>query len=268
MTRTPWRTLGALALLCVLAGCALPSGWRPWGTPLTKVEKRETQETNARGAVLDHAQAAVHQAVLALDAAPPGRAVTVASDFASEAQALLDQAQGAPLAGDVQKWQTIVTRLLSENAEVRAGAEREREKARSATAEMAEKLAGATAARVRAEQQVREYAKDNERLADMIRRVVWIGGGLAALWLAGQVLTIAARFNPALSGIAGAVNMVAAPAVQYAAARAQTGLARVGEALAQAREQIPDAAKHFTMLLNEATDRDHQQHIASAAKPS
>lgn len=138
ITNTRAQALAAIAVALLLAGCALPSGWRPWGTPLTKAAKREGQENSARSVVLDHAQAAVHQAVLALDSAPPGRAVTVASDFASEAQALLDQAQGAPLAGDVQKWQAVVSRLLSENAEVRAGAEREREKARSATAEMAE----------------------------------------------------------------------------------------------------------------------------------
>lgn len=102
----------------------------------------------------------------------------------------------------------------------------------------------------------------------MIRRVVWVGVGLAGLWLAGQLLSIAARFNPALGGLAGAVNMVAAPAVQYTARRAQEGLARVGEALATARTEMPDAAKHLTLLFNAATDRDHQAHIAAAAKPS
>ena len=255
-----------LAAGLLLAGCSLPGSWRPWGTPIEKAEKREAQESSARQAVLGSAQAAVHQAGLALDEAPPSREVTVASDFVAEAQTLLDQTQGAPTAGDVQKWQALVDRLLSENTKTRADAEREREKSRATVAAAADKLAAATAARVRAEQQVREYAKDNERLADLVRKAAWIGGLVLALWLASQALALAARFNPALSGLSTAFNMVAAPAVQFTAQRAQDGLQRVGQALATVRTQLPAVADQVIQHFDAATDRDHQQEISRAAK--
>lgn len=256
--------LFACALL--LTGCGLPSSWRVFDTPLERQEKRVAQESQARNHVLAGAQAAAHQTVLALESAPPSRATEVAMDFAAEAQTLLDQAQGAPLAGDVARWQGLVDRLLSDNQEIRTSAERERVKDREAIAAVADKLAQATAARVRAEAQVREYAKENERLADMVRKAFWIVGGLAGLWLASQALAIAARFNPALAGVSGLVNGIAAPAVQFAASRAQQGLHRIGTALATVRREAPAVAAQVIPYLDAETDRDHQAEIRRAAE--
>lgn len=256
--------LGAL----LLAGCVgLPSSWRPFGTPLTREAKRASEESQARSDVVVGAQAAVHQAVMALQAAPASRAVEVATDFATEAQTLLDQAQGAPRAGDVARWQSLVDRLLSENAEIRKAADREREKNRESVAAMADKLAEATAAKVRAEQKVREYAAENERLADWIRKAIWIGGALLGVWILGQVLAVASRFNPAFAGASAVVNGVAAPAVQFVANRAHEGLRRVGKGMKTLRTLAGDKADELIeRSFDGVTDDDHQRAIASGAK--
>lgn len=258
--------LTILTLAAALAGCNwIPSGARIFGTPLTRVESKEAKEDTARNAVLRGAQEAVHKAGDALASAGDDRPAVVARDFVSEAQALLDQSLGTPPAGTVAEWRNLVNRLLSENAEIRQAAERERRDDAERISEIATKLADATAARAAAEAKVREYAAENERIADMLRKMVWFVGAIAGLWLLGQVLAIAGRFNPALAGVSAVVNTVAAPGVQFIASRAQTGLQRVGEGMALIRRKLPEAAEKVAELMNQRADDDHQTIIGNAA---
>jgi hypothetical protein len=269
MTARAGNFLVVLLTLALLSGgCSIwPSNWRIGGTPLEREERKEKKETGARSDVLDGAQEAVHKAAMALEEAAPSRPVVVATDFVAEAQALLDQAQGAPKAGDVARWQSLVNRLLSENASVRQAAEKEREKDREHIADLAEKLADATAEKVKAQQQVKEYARENERLADWVKRAIWIGIGLAVLWVGSQVLSLAARFNPALAPFAALANSVAAPAVQFVANRAQEGLRRVGRGMDAIRATLGDKAEDFIRAnFDSNTDDDHQRWIAAGSR--
>lgn len=250
----------------LLAGCVgLPSGWSPFKTPVEKFDKKAAQQAEAQVSALQQARAAVHQAWMALQTGTSERAREVADNFLRDGKALMDQVLGAPTLAQETAWRDLVVRLMSENAAIRAKAENERRADAARAAEAADKLAALTAEKERASAKVREYALENERLADMVRKVVWVGGGLAGLWILGQVLALVARFNPALGGISAAVNAVAAPAVQYAYNRAQTGLQKVGEGMAAVRTQLPEVAEKIRGLMNQATDSDHQQVIGGAA---
>ena len=261
----------ALVLACgaMLSGCAwVPSALRIGGTPIERVEKREDKEDAARGKLLKASQEAAHKAADALAVAPDSRPVVVARDFAGEATASLDQALGAPAAGEAGKWQDLVRRLVSEDAAIRATAEKERNADRAEIARLGERLAEASAATVRAEERALKYAAEVDRIADMLRKVVWIAGGVAALWVLSQVLSIAGRLNPAFAGVAAMVNTVAAPAVQFAFNRAKKGLQKVGSALAEADKAKDTAADKIRAYLDVHTDADHQAVIAEACAAS
>ena len=258
-----------LTLGVMLSGCAwVPSALRIGGTPIERVEKREDKEDAARGKLLRASQEAAHKAADALAVAPDSRPVVVARDFACEATASLDQALGAPAAGEAGKWQDLVRRLVSEDAAIRATAEKERNADRAEIARLGERLAEASAATVRAEEKALKYAAEVDRIADMLRKVVWIAGGVAALWVLSQVLSIAGRLNPAFAGVAAMVNTVAAPAVQFAFNRAKKGLQKVGSALAEADKAKDAAADKIRAYLDVHTDADHQAVIAEACAAS
>lgn len=266
MTVRPLLILAA-CLLLALSGCAwVPSALRIGGTPLERVEKREEKQDAAKERLLKASQEAAHKTADALAAAPESRPVEVARDFATEAASGLDQALGAPTAGDAAKWQDLVRRLISEDAKVREQAERERSADRAEIARLGDKLAEATAATVRAEEKALKYAAEVDRIADILRKAVWLIGGVVVLWVLSQALSIAARFNPAFAGAASLVNTVAAPAVQYAFSRAKTGLQKVGAALADADKAKDEAAVKILAYLDANTDVDHQAVIAAARK--
>jgi hypothetical protein len=257
-----------LWVLTGLVGCMLPSGWRVSDTALETVQKKEAKEAQVRAQVIQGAQEAAHKSAMALAAAAPSRATTVATDFAAEATALLDQAVGAPKAGDLSSWRDLVSALLSDNAAIRQKAEAQRSSDAERMADLSDKLAASAAATARAEAQVREYARENERLADLVRKALWIGGGLAGLWLLAQLLSIAARFSPALGGVASVVNAIATPATQYALSRAQALPARIGAFMNDVRAAGDGLADRVTPLLDAVTDADHQEQIRRAALSS
>jgi len=251
----------------LLSGCiGLPSSWKFWGTPLTSAAKTEAKLDAQQAAAIGAAQEAAHKTAAALPFAPPSRPVEVARDFAQEARSLLDQVAGAPKVGDEAAWRDLVSRLLSENEAIRLKAENERREDAEEVAELSAKLARIEAAKEASDAKVAEYAKDNERLADIVRKFYWIAGGLAALWLLSQVLTFAARLNPALAPFAGVVNAVAAPALARARARAVEGLEAVGKGLREARQVVGTVAERVVDHLDANTDREHQAVIARAAK--
>ena len=262
------RLLFLLGLLSfALAGCmALPRIFNPFPSPIEKFDKKEQKETDAQNKVLDQAQEAVHKAEAAANAGVPSRAKDVSLDFLRQAKALLDQVRGTPTAAQVAAWSDLVARLLSENAEIRAKAEADRQADAVKVAEIADKLAAATAEREKAAAKIREYALENEKLADLVRKIYWIGGSLAGLWLIGQGLALVARFNPAFGAASAVVNSVAAPAVQYVYTRAQTGLVKVGEGMAALRHQLPEVADKVRVIMNQATDSDHQEVIGQVAE--
>jgi hypothetical protein len=265
MSRFILSLSAAAVLLC--AGCTLlPSGWRPFGTPLTKERKIVAREAAAKDDVLAGAQEDVHKVVVSLASAPAdSRPVQVAKDFAAEAQTLLDGANGVPTVGTQAKWNDLVQRLMSIDTTIRIPAEAERHNDSERMGTLANRLADAVTDREKAEAKVRDYAAQNEHLADMVRKVFWIGGLLVALWLLSQVLAIGSRFTPALAGASKLVNAVAAPAMAYVAGRAEDGLTRIGSAIAEVRQKMPQVAEQVVSLIDAHADADHQAIIAKAA---
>ena len=261
------RLLAVLLLCSFTAGCSwIPSAIRVGGTPIERAEKKEDKEDAAKDKLLKKGQEAAHKAKEALSAAPESRPVEVAKDFASEVVASMDQALGAPQVGETAQWKDLVQRLLSEDAKIRAKAEAERNADRAEIARLSDRLAEASAATVRAEEKAMKYAKEVDRIADILRKAIWLIGGVVVLWVLSQVLSIAARLNPAFSGAASMVNTIAAPAVQFAFSRAKTGLQKVGTALAEADKAKDDVSAKIRAYLDTHTDSDHQAIISSACK--
>jgi len=266
MTRRPLVPL-VMVLALFWAGChLLPSGLQIGGTPLDRVEAKEVKQTAAQVKLLKASQEAAHKADVALAAAPESRPVEVARDFTAEAVAGLDQALGSPSAGDAAQWKDLVRRLLSENEQIRAKADRERGADREQIAKLGDKYASAVAATERAEAKNREYEAKIEGLADIVRKVIFIGGAVVGLWLLSQLLSIAARFNPAFSAAASIVSGIAAPATQFALTRAKAGLAKVGEAIASAEKHAPEIAAKMRDFVDTAADADHKAEIAAACR--
>lgn len=256
-----------IVLLCLaLSGCALLPTWRPWGTPIERAEKKDKQEQQAKEKTLEGVQELTTKARLSLNAAGDARPVVLAGDFLDKANALLAQSVGTPDFAAREQWAKLVTDLLSENAQVRAAAEAQRDRDTARLSELSSRLSEATLARERAEDKVREYAKENEALANYFRKAVWIIVGLGGLWLLSQALSIVARINPAFSGAASLVNAVAAPAVQYTLNKAQALPERIGQFMASVRATSSDLAAKIEPLIDGVTDQDHQDAIAAAAK--
>ncbi len=301
-------TLAALATLSFTGCTLWPSTWRLGGSPLDKQQAAAARLTVAQDAALHRAQAAVHQASAALNALPatsispsprlplsastpntpttpttsvnpstaattatpsdPTRPLALARDFVAEARALLDQARGAPTAAEAAQWQDLVTALLSDRADIRARAERERTAAVSETARLAEKLAAATAAAQRANDHALAYARDREDLADFAGKLklgLFLLFALAAL---GSVLAVAARLFPGLGALGLAsrvIGGVVAPGLAYAAHRAEAGLADVGAGLAQLRQLAgPTAESLIERAIDPAVTDPHHRALISA----
>ncbi len=261
------RALLAVSLVALaLTGCALwPSTWRIGGTPLEKTEHAKQQLAAAQADAIGGAQAAVHQAGIALASAPDSRAVVVARDFVAEAQALIDQARGAPNAAEVQRYREVVAGLLSENAAVRAAAEKQRATDSAANGELAQKLAAAMAKAERADARALEYARDREGLADFAAKLKLGFYLLIGLLVLGTVLSVAARFVPQLGLAAKVINGVVAPGITFAAHRAQRGLQQVGAGMARLRTLATNADDLIERAFDGPIDSDHKAFISAAA---
>lgn len=256
------------ALILSVVGCTLwPSTWRLGGSPLDKNERTQKQLDARQGEAVAHAQAAVHKAGTALQSAPAdNRPVVVARDFLAEAAALLDQAKGAPTAADSAAWRELVAGLLSDNAQTRAAAERERATQLASTHALAERLAEATAKAERANARALDYAREREELADFAGKLKLGFFAIIGLFVLGTILSIAARFFPAFGLASKVVNSVVAPGITFAAHRAQEGLRRVGQGMATLRKIIPQTADDLIeRSFDSVTDEDHQAAIARGA---
>jgi hypothetical protein len=98
-----------------------------------------------------------------------------------------------------------------------------------------------------------------------MRNIYWILGGLAGLWVLGNVLAMAARANPGLNAVSHVVNGVVNPALAVAHARAVDGLHRVGQGMRVIRAKLPEVAEQVETILDKETDREHQTIIHEAA---
>ena len=261
------RLLTALALLFAVVACSLvPSDWRLGGSPLDKNERVQDKKTDAQGAAIGGAKKAVHQAEMALQQAPADdRAVALGKDFVAEARLLLDQANGAPTYADETAWRQLVAGLLSENAAVRGAAEKQRASDANVTADLAHRLASATAAAERANEKALGYARESEDLADFARKLKLGFFALIGIFVLGTVLSLVARFYPAFGLASKVVNGVIAPGITFAAHRAQDGLARIGRGMTKLRSLTSNGEELIERAFDGVTDADHQAIIAAGA---
>jgi HPt (histidine-containing phosphotransfer) domain-containing protein len=262
-------TILALFAVFALAGCAfVPNALKFGGNPLDKVDKQKAKVEEKRAELVNTLQGNIHKAKEAMESAHTERRDEVVSDFLTESQAIIDQVNGAPAAKDASEWSSLVRRLLSENATIRAKAQAERDSDRENMAALSQNLARVEEKLITVQAKADEYAKERDRIADVLVKICWVVGGLAGLWVLGQVLSVAARLNPAFAGASAVVNAVAAPAVQYVATRAQKQandvLSRVGTFMAEVDKKLPDVATRIEELMDGAVDDAHKAEIRSA----
>ncbi|MDE2106659.1 MAG: hypothetical protein KGL39_56105 [Patescibacteria group bacterium] len=266
MKKVFWIALAAFVL--TQTACSIwPSNWRLFGTPLDK-EKRAAAKVEQTTADLDHAaQRAVHQTTIALDAAktdaPESKALAVARDFNAEAQALLDQAHGAPAIADQDAWRRLV-------ADVLAGRDQERKAQAAEVAALSGTLAKERAAHERTLTKVAEYAQENAGLADWVRKLAWFAIAVGVFIVGTHLLGLAAHLNPTsalLGGLATGAQSVLASGAVLAQRRANDALQRIGSGIALIRQKLPDAASAVTTYFDAVTAShpEAQAHIAAGA---
>lgn len=265
-------TLLLLAGVLWISGCASAGGSKVWWNPLTWSADRaavaarvEAKQDANDAALVKQAQVENAKTIEALKAAPVSRPVVVASRTAENAQALLDKAAGSIAVADLTALRATVANLLSENADLRAAGERSQAAAEDRAARLtAENERLKQAAAEAAANLAQAYGKERA-LANQVRNFYFIVGGLVGLFILGNLIRAAAPLVPALSGASRLVGAVLNPAAEYALHRAETGLAKVGHAVAEIKARAPELAGQFIATLDQHTDSDHQRAIAAAA---
>ena len=185
------RYLVALPLI-LLTGCASGTSGVKWfapatwfsGAPATAVDKAEDKQDAARRLAIRAAQKSVHETAEALAVAPDSRPVDVATEANASALGLLDQAAGPLTASDLATIRKQVAGLLSDNAKLRAAAEKDRGNIRETYAALSDRLAKADQAVISAGSKLREAFERENALANQLRSqhaLMWILGGVAVV---------------------------------------------------------------------------------------
>jgi hypothetical protein len=167
-----------LPILCILllSGCATGTGVR-WYAPATwfshapaaKVDNAVAKVEKASDAVVKAAQKSAHETQMALVTVPTSRSTDVAIQSNDTTVALLDQVAGPLSAGDLAKIRETIAGLTSENAELRAKAEREREQSMASIADVSDKLKTAMSKVDYANAKLRDAFEKENALANQLR---------------------------------------------------------------------------------------------------
>lgn len=243
------KRCATILMMLIVSGCASGGGAR-WYAPATwfsdvpanRVDAAASKEDKARDDVIRQAQRTAHQTGIAIAAAKPeSRAISTAGEFANSTVALLDQAAGPIQSADLARLRATVTGLLSENAETRASAERQRATEQRNIDEVSAKLAKAESASDAANAKLRKAFERENELANELRAqraLVWISCGIAVL------LAIAWLY------------------VRFAIGGIPTAL---GRGLAVLRQKNPEAADLATQIFDSYLNRHEQQRISKEA---
>lgn len=206
------RPLLILSLL-LLTGCSTASSVR-WYAPATwfshkpadAVDTAQKKKTEAEDKAIRAAQRSTHETAIALEKAPESRPVEVARRSNLAAKGLLDQVAGPMNLEEDASLRKLVADLLSENAEIRAKAEKERAKEEAKFADVSASLGAAQAAVAKAEGKLREAFERENALANELRSqraLFWIACGVGVLAAAGWLYV---KF--ALGGLPSAAGML------------------------------------------------------------
>lgn len=257
-----------LLILLTSSGCAATGGhsrwWNPltWGAnPVARVEARQEALAGNQAELVKAAQVETHKTAAALEIVPESQATEVARRTTRNAEALLASAAGPLDIAEAQRAREIARGLAQGLIE----AERDQARAEATAAKVSAENASLKAELTQAQDKLQAGYARERALANRMRNIYWIAGGLAALWLLGNVLAVAARANPALNGVSHLVNGVVNPALSVAHARAVDGLHRVGRGMRAIRTKLPQVAEQVEVILDMETDQEHQQLIAEAA---
>lgn len=178
-----------IAFILCFSGCASTGTGRHWWVPTTwfssseatKVSKLEDRVDTSRDQLIKAAQKTSHETQEALAAAPASRPVDVAVESNNQTVAVLDQAAGPLTANEVVGLRNRVANLLSENAEVRAKAEKERAKDRETIGDLSDKLAKVQAKLDAAESKLPDALRREAAIANKYRTLMWGAGCLLVL---------------------------------------------------------------------------------------
>lgn len=268
------KSAGLIILVLLLAGCASRSGVKVWWNPTT-------WGTN-RAAVVDelHAKADINDAemirlaqienekTLELIKAiqEKSRAVEQALRTATNAKLLLDTANGPISMQELTELRDTVEKLLSANEALRAEGEKAQERAEAAAAVLTQRSAKLKTAINAATDKLTASYERERALANTVRNFWFLAGAIVLVFVGGNLLSIAARFFPGLSGAARIVNGIATPALAFAEARATDGLKKLGHALTAARETMGEEAEKAVAFIDEKLDADHKLIVHKAAE--
>jgi F0F1-type ATP synthase assembly protein I len=214
--------------------------------------------------VLRGVQENVHKTQLAISQIPDSRAKQVATAFAANAAAGIDQVVGAPPQADLVVWQSLVDRLLSENAAIRAKADSDNAAAEGRLVTVSTKLAAVAADRDEYQRKFNAQAAEAIAQQATIRKYEWIAGAVLALWLLGQILAKAAQANPIFEGASALVNTVVAPGVKAALSDAKQTIQGVGKAIGVVQSTMTPAAAS-SLATNIAAAVPNQNHVSAIA---
>lgn len=199
------KTIAAIIAVMLLAGCvSWPKFAWPWSKDREKVvQKAEAKMDTARDDVLRRSQSDTTVASIAIRSAPESRPVAVAREAIDSAASLQAQALGPVAEIDRQRLEKLVADLLSENAEVRAAAEKDRAGDRAENVRVTALLAKTQASLDDAIAKIRQGYSREKELADSYRSIFWklIGAIVLALILAAAWIYLRVTTGGALSRI-------------------------------------------------------------------
>jgi len=181
--------------LFLLTGCTTGNGVK-WYAPATwfshapagQVDSASAKLDRAEDAVVKAAQKSAHETQVALLTVPESRATDVATRANDNTVSLLDQVAGPLSAADIARIREMVAGLTSENAELRAKAERDWAKSQADINEVSRKLADAQARLGAAQDKLRVAFERENELANQLRAqraLFWIAAGVGVLGFAG-----------------------------------------------------------------------------------
>jgi len=260
------KTIAALLLVCLLAGCASNPGrgsrlW-PWNwfapdhaTQLVQAQERTGEQERK---VLKGAQEDVRAAGHALAGAESSRAVDTAKAFTAKADAKLGQALGSLTAEQDQQLLALVLQLTSELAEERASGAAELRRRDGRENALARDLEESRASEAAIKDKLIESDRRYQAEAEQARRWKFWIFAIVGGWVALQVLAGISRFYPALQPVARLAGTVAAPAVQAAYNRVTNA---VGRAISDAEKVSTATADTIRSYLDPITDEADQQAI-------
>jgi hypothetical protein len=237
----------ALACLLFLSGCSTGSGAKFWAPatwfshkPADRADKADARVDANKEYAVKQAQRLIKEASVALASAPSSRPVEVAVIATDGAVGLLDQVAGPLSLGELAAIRAQVAGLLSENAELRAEAEANRDDAAKASAKLSLQLEEAVRNSQTANDKLRVAFDKENALANTLRSqraLIWILIGVAVIGFAGW-----AYMKFFLGGIPNALGM----------------------ALSSAEKQSPAMADIFRNLLDSNLNRSEQGAVKAA----